>query len=418
MTLRLKHRAVRNDGGVWGDDPDGVRDTVVLRSTDQTLEGGWRISNPAIRAIDPREASKSRLKAGDILITKSSGSEQHIGKASLVDEDVAELSAVFSNFNQRIRLVRGQCPRFYWYYMNSPLARHHYVVSSTSTSGLGNLSAHIIGELPISDVDFSTQKRIANFLDRETARIDQLIEKKQRLVLVLEEKRSSTTARAVTKGLDRNVPMRASGLPWSVEIPSQWDVYPLKRLARLKSGDSITSDDIEDTGDFPVFGGNGLRGYTSTYSHDGTHVLIGRQGALCGNINYASGKFFASEHAIVVTPVRQVEITWLAELLRTMNLNQYSMSAAQPGLSVGTISNLLIPVPPLSEQHAIADYIARETSRMDAVMFKISESIETLREFRSALITATVTGQIDVDTWRRRGDTDRRLEAIEEEASV
>lgn len=307
-------------------------------------------------------------------------------------------------------------------YLNYVFCSDHFrFVGAASMTGAGGLrrvpeETILNYRLPVSDLP--TQKRIADLLGHETARIDQLMEKKQKLIEVLEEKSSNTITRAVTKGLDQNALMKASRLPWLVKVPAHWDVYPLKWLASLKSGDSITSDYIEETGEYPVFGGNGLRGYTSVYNHSGTHVLIGRQGALCGNINYACGKFFASEHAIVVTPVRQVEISWLGELLRTMNLNQYSMSAAQPGLSVGTISNLSIPVPPLSEQHAIADYIARETIRMDAAVSKISESIKTLRELRSSIITAAVTGQIDVDTWRKRGDTDRRLEAIEEEANI
>jgi type I restriction enzyme, S subunit len=82
-----------------------------------------------------------------------------------------------------------------------------------------------------------------------------------------------------------------------VTIPPHWHWMKLKHVASLKSGDSITSDSINEVGDYPVFGGNGIRGYTSAYAHSGKYVLIGRQGALCGNINYAFGDFWASEHA-------------------------------------------------------------------------------------------------------------------------
>lgn len=200
--LRLKHRLVANDGGLWGDDPDRENDSIVLRSTDQTLDGGWKISNPAIRSIPPAEAARRRLLIGDILITKSSGSAHHIGKASLVDEDVARLNAVFSNFNQRLRLARAEVPRFYWYYLNSPIARWHYVVHANSTSGLGNLNASIIGELPIPELDPHQQKAIADRLDEEIAGIDVTRKKIQETVSTLRELRSALITAAVTGQID------------------------------------------------------------------------------------------------------------------------------------------------------------------------------------------------------------------------
>lgn len=95
------------------------------------------------------------------------------------------------------------------------------------------------------------------------------------------------------------------------EIPENWELKRLKRLARLRSGELITSHEIDESGEYPVYGGNGLRGYTSLYTHDGQFVLIGRQGALCGCINYARGRFWASEHAVVVAPISCVATQWL-----------------------------------------------------------------------------------------------------------
>jgi type I restriction enzyme S subunit len=139
----------------------------------------------------------------------------------------------------------------------------------------------------------------------------------------------------------------------------------------LRSGDAITAESISESGDYPVFGGNGIRGYSSSFTHEGEFVLIGRQGALCGNINYATGRFWASEHAVVVTILGEGEYVWLGELLRMMDLNQYSQSAAQPGLSVDVIANLTIPVPASAER-----------------------TIALLKERRAALIAAAVTGKI------------------------
>jgi type I restriction enzyme S subunit len=169
----------------------------------------------------------------------------------------------------------------------------------------------------------------------------------------------------------------------------------LKYVASLKSGDGITSDEIAESGKYPVFGGNGIRGYSSAYTHCGHHVLIGRQGALCGNINYASGCFWASEHAVVASIKGDAEVTWLGELLRSMDLNQYSQSAAQPGLAVDVIANLELPVPPPHEQRSIAKFLSRETRRIEELVTAKERLIALLTEKRRALVTRAVTRGID-----------------------
>lgn len=177
--------------------------------------------------------------------------------------------------------------------------------------------------------------------------------------------------------------------------PLHWTSQKLKYVASLRSGEGITSDDISDVGEYPVYGGNGGRGYTSSYTHDGAYPLIGRQGALCGNINYASGKFWASEHAVVVSVRRNYVVRWLGEVLRSMNLNQYSQSAAQPGISVEVIENLPILVPPEPEQKVIANYLGRETARIDALMAEKERMLALLEEKRAALISRVVTRGLD-----------------------
>lgn len=125
-------------------------------------------------------------------------------------------------------------------------------------------------------------------------------------------------------------------------------------------------------------------------------MLIGRQGALCGNINYAKGKFWASEHAVVATPTLTIDTLWFGELLRTMNLNQYSTSAAQPGISAEYIGRLKMPLPSLEEQKSIARFLDYKTAQIDTQVEKVKQAIDKLKEYRTALITNAVTGKIDV----------------------
>jgi type I restriction enzyme, S subunit len=188
--------------------------------------------------------------------------------------------------------------------------------------------------------------------------------------------------------MDKRVDMFAT-------VPKHWTVKKLGYLASLKSGETITSDIIEEQGLYPVYGGNGLRGYTESFTHSGDLVLIGRQGALCGNINYAHGDFWASEHAVVATPLEEYDYKWLGESLRAMNLNQYSLSAAQPGISIDRINSLKIAVPPLNEQQRIADYLDRETTEIDALIAAKEHMLTLLDEKREALISYAVTRGID-----------------------
>ena len=166
----------------------------------------------------------------------------------------------------------------------------------------------------------------------------------------------------------------------------------------MQSGDTITAMSIDEAGQHPVYGGNGLRGYTASYTHDGDFVLIGRQGALCGNVHLVHGRFWASEHAVVATLHVGHVPYWFGALLRGMNLNQYSIAAAQPGLSVDRVLNLWAPVPPKLEQTAIARFLNHADRRIQRYIRAKERLIELLEEQKQAIIHQAVTGQIDVRT--------------------
>jgi len=166
-------------------------------------------------------------------------------------------------------------------------------------------------------------------------------------------------------------------------IPEDWEVKKLCDISILKSGKSITSTRIFETGEYKCFGGNGLRGYADSFTHDGSFPLIGRQGALCGNVNYINGKFFASEHAVVVTVSKKVDPKWMSYVLNRMNLNQYSESSAQPGLSVNKISILPIAFPiSIAEQTAIATAL----SDIDELISQTEKLIEKKKAIKQGVM--------------------------------
>lgn len=133
----------------------------------------------------------------------------------------------------------------------------------------------------------------------------------------------------------------------------------LGEVCMLKAGLFVRADDIQSEfgeGLYPCFGGNGLRGYVSDYTHDGDFPIIGRQGALCGNVQYVTGKFHATEHAVVVTAQDSIDSYWLYHLLVLLKLNRYATGAAQPGLSVGNLEKIHIQVPELVAQEHFSDF--------------------------------------------------------------
>ncbi len=186
---------------------------------------------------------------------------------------------------------------------------------------------------------------------------------------------------------------KPSGIPWHQgQIPKHWEPKRVIHVASMRSGEGVTSDDIEETGNYPVYGGNGIRGYAEQATHNGEFVLIGRQGALCGNVHYVQGEFWASEHAVVSEMYAGDKARWAAYILEYMNLGQYSMAAAQPGLAVDKIQQLRFPVPPPNEQQAIAAYLDTETARIDTLIREKEGLIGLLREWRGAVISELTSG--------------------------
>ena len=198
----MKWSIERNDGGVWGDDPDGEYDTLVLRSTEQTVDGNWRIDDPAYRKLSPSDRDFALLNAGDLLVTKSSGSSSHIGKTSIVTDEVAAMQCCYSNFMQRIRLKQTFAPKLAWYIMNNQLARNQFAFLASTTTGLANLNGSMIGSLLMALPPSNEQQTIVTHLDRETARIDATIKISERSIELLKERRSALITAAVTGQID------------------------------------------------------------------------------------------------------------------------------------------------------------------------------------------------------------------------
>lgn len=182
------------------------------------------------------------------------------------------------------------------------------------------------------------------------------------------------------------------------ELPSSWMWVEIGEIFTLQAGKNITADRIADKQSdlysYPCYGGNGLRGFVEQYNTSGLHALIGRQGALCGNINFAEGDFYATEHAVVVDVYAETDTIWAGLFLRALNLNQYATSVAQPGLAVNRIEKVRIPLPPILEQKRIVEKIESSYSVLDTIDTLQSQYQDNLATLKSKIIDAGIQGRL------------------------
>ena len=175
------------------------------------------------------------------------------------------------------------------------------------------------------------------------------------------------------------------------EVPDGWEWCRIKHVCTMAAGKAKPTDQIMTEpfeGCYPCFGGNGVRGYVDEYNQDGIFSIVGRQGALCGNINIAKGKFYATEHAVVTTLFSGIDFNWSNYVLEALQLNSYATGAAQPGLSVANVLNVFVPVPPTQEQVHIGIRIAES--------IKIIENIEDEKENLQTLISSAKSKILDL----------------------
>ena len=421
----LSAAVIRNDSGVWGEDFDDDG-TIVLRSTEQTMQGGWRIEEPARRRLSAREAAYAKLCVGDLLVTKSSGSPQHIGKTSIVDEKIAALNCCYSNFMQRLRISAGNVPQLFWHFMNCPVAREQLVFLSSTTTGLGNLNGSILGAIRVPMASPNEQRAISDFLDRETAKIDGLVARKERLIELLQEKRTSLITRAVTRGLDPNVLLKDSGVAWLGEIPAHWETLALSRVTISRCdgpfGSRLKSEHYSESGTRVVrlqnigwaeFINSDAAYLDEAYARRlGDHSVKGEEILIAGlgDDGHPVGRACVApveiEPAMVKADCFRFRLDPQRVLPRYAAFQLSATASAVAGcqatgatrmrMNLAISARRKIALPPPKEQRAIISFLDRETANIDALIAKIRQAIDYLKEFRTALISAAVTGKIDV----------------------
>ena len=418
---QFKWQIAKNDGGVWGNDPDGTDDTFVLRSTEQTVDGRWNLDDPALRKLSKGEKADCLLAVGDLVVTKSSGSSLHIGKTTIVTPDVAKIGCCYSNFMQRIRVAASFDARLAWYIMNNEVARRQFDLISNSTTGLANLNGTMIGQILVTVPPTNEQVSIIDFLDRETAKLDALITEQRTLIDLLKEKRQAVISHAVTKGLDPDVAMKDSGVEWLGEVPAHWTVVPIKHLV-VESvagpyGASLTKS-MYTTSGYRVYGQQQVIPddftvgdyYISEDKYEEMRRYTVFEGDVLVSVMGTIGKVAVvppnAEPGIINPRLvryrcgRQIRPRFLQRVLmcemHQEHLNFEAKGSTMDGLNMTTLAKVPIPVPPVEEQDKILEDLYKRVGWLDSLVNEAESAIILLQERRSALISAAVTGKIDV----------------------
>lgn len=191
--------------------------------------------------------------------------------------------------------------------------------------------------------------------------------------------------------------MKDSGIEWIGNIPNDWKVSRVGNFFSFSSGDSLTNEDIRDDGMYLVYGANGIRGYYFKYNLDKKRILLGRVGALAGNVHIVDEKVWVTEHALIASDKLNLVEEYYGYVFESMNLIQYSKSSAQPVISGDTLQKLRFPVPELSEQQAIADYLDETCSKIDEINAEAKASIEEYKELKQSILFETMTRGIQSD---------------------
>ena len=349
---------------------------------------------------------KFTLKSGDTIITKDSEDPNDIAVPAYVPQDLEGIICGYhlALLRPKYGILGGYLKRV----MDSRYARSVFAAKANGLTRYG-LGTYAINNFVLPLPPIEEQKQIASYLDRETAKIDSLVAKQEQLIEFLQEKRQAVISHAVTKGLNPNTKMKDSGVEWLGEMPKHWDMKKLKHSANLIMGQSPPSENYsyEQIG-FPFLQGCAEFGHNHPKPKQFCRepAKISPRGAILvsvrapvGRLNFANQEYGIGRGLCAVVP---------NPCLMDTNFTQYKLAGSQDGLaivstgstydavSVADVGGLMSPVPPIEEQKKIATFLDRETAKIDSLIERCETAIGLLKERRTALISAAVTGKIDV----------------------
>ena len=420
----LKRSVDKCTNGFWGAEPDGINDLCVLRVADFNRDNFLINENKlTFRSIHPKEAENRLLKKGDLLIEKSGGGDKTlVGCVVMFDK---QFSAITSNFVAKMTPNINTDSKYLTYSFAHLYSGRVNFPSIKQTTGIQNLDseAYLIEKFGFPPKNEQTQ--IANFLDHETAKIDSLIEKQQQLIELLKEKRQAVISHAVTKGLNPNVMMKDSGVEWLGEVPEHWELVPLKYLCTFSGGGTPSKDNLNywTDGDIPWVSPKDMKTFWIKETQDyitekaikesstnmvepNSLLMVVRSGILQRTIPIAINKVpvTMNQDMKALKFGNRVLVEYIADLIHG-NTSELLLEWSKEGATVESIeheylAHSIVPVPPIEEQQSITTLVAKKMGVYRELTCKAESQILLLQERRTALISAAVTGKIDVRNWQ------------------
>lgn len=413
LCIKAKNIIKSNDGGVWGNEPTSTEnDKIVLRSTEQTIDGKWIIEEPAKRDLSNIPYKNCLIKPNDLLITKSSGSSLHIGKTTLADDYFTTNECYYSNFLQRIRLQKSYYPLYALFIFNAVFVREQFAYMQNSTSGLGNINSTDIENIIVPIPTLDEQQRIAEFLDRECGKIDGLKADIQAQIDTLEQYKRSVITEAVTHGLNPSAPMKDSGINYISEHPIHWSLRRLKYILNERNERSVTG--TEELLSVSLYKGvipstemtnrtmqaDSLIGYKRVYKGD----------LVFNKLNPGMARFGCSDYDGITSPDFAVYIVnenycnakFLQYLLKTdfyvEKIKSVSMGVGDgfTRLYSNQLYEFFVALPPRDEVSIIINYLDNKCAEIEQIIADKKSQIETLDGYKKSLIYEYVTGKKEV----------------------
>ncbi|MDI6600950.1 MAG: restriction endonuclease subunit S [Thermoanaerobacteraceae bacterium] len=418
--LRLKNFIKSCKNGIWGEESQvDINDIACVRVTDfNRTNMEVSIDNLTIRNLPKNKQKDYLLRKGDLLIEKSGGGEkQAVGFVVAYNHD---LPAIYTNFIAKIELKSDFVYQgFLKYVFAAMYSMKINVRSIKQTTGIQNLdTGYYFNEMvPIPSLDI--QKQIANFLDQKTAEIDSLIADKEKLIQLLQEKRQAIISEAVTKGLDRNVPMKNSGVEWIGEIPEHWELSKVKYFYDICLGKMIQPKltSSEDTLEYYLcsvnvtwdgIDTNNLKEmWFSPIDKKRYEIkagdLIVCEGGDAGRAGIWDG---CIDRCYIQNAVHRVRgknsnnikylYYWLYFLKHEGYIDLICNKATITHYTYEKFANTLLIMPVISEQNQIVEYLDKKIAEIKMLESNIQTQIAKLKEYRQSLIYEAVTGKIDV----------------------
>ncbi len=338
----------------------------------------------AAATASPEQIRKFTLRAGDVLITKDSETPDDIGVPAYVTTDLPNVLCGYHLAMLRPRPSAVDGRYLYWAVAAEP-TRRQFDASAFGITRFG-LRLDAIADTTVPLPDLRAQGAIADFLDAETNRIDQLVVNRRRAIDLIDER--------FTSERDATVLQRLNPISGNGSIPDNWNVVALGVLIQLHRGFDLPTDERED-GEIPVISSGGISGLHSRAACEGPGVVTGRYGTI-GDVTFVAGSYWPLNTTLFVSDFRGNDPKWVYHVLAVMPLEVDSDKSAVTGINRNVVGMLRAPKPPLSEQRFIATQLDRALEATEAAKSALARQIELLQERRQALITAAVTSQIPI----------------------